>query len=276
MGFWIVAWLAVAVLTSVPAVVVGWKRGEPPPPLWEVPRMTQTYTTIIGSLAGFSVASAIFMSGQSVTQGTDPFLPVIGLLLLAFMMFVATAMVFGTTPSLPVTATTPRAYEVAQASSFLFANCGFYLGVATSWLALRPLLQALGMDRLADVFSWLLLIPAFMGALRMALFARQTFSVRPASVLVLPLVAPGASLLYALVAAGQAGWWPVEEPRFTFAAVALVFGAVGLGGQAVLLGLYSNGSGLAWIDRVGHRLALVYVHCVAFTVMSLWYAVVSV
>jgi len=206
----------------------------------------------------------------------DPFLPVIGLLLLAFMMFVATAMVFGTTPSLPATPATPRGYEIAQASSFLFANCGFYLGVATNWLALRPLLQALSMDRLADVFSWLLLIPAFMGALHMVLFARQTFSVRPASVAALPLVAPDASLLYALFAAGQPGWWPVEEPRFAIATIALLFGATGLGGQAVILALYSNGSGLARLDRLGHRLAVVYVHCVAYTVMSLWCAVVSV
>jgi hypothetical protein len=131
--------LAVAVAVSLRA---GWRQAPPLAEIWDIPGTARTYTTIVGTLAGFSVTSSIFVANLSVARQSTSFEGVMALFLVAFVVFVSSAMQFGTTPNL--TAAQPGPYRAVQGYSYLLANAGFYLGLCLSWLGLPLLLDSIG------------------------------------------------------------------------------------------------------------------------------------
>ncbi len=83
---WIVGVAAVLVVAA--GAILWIDRGERPPHrpwLWDNVVTGTATTGIAGTLAGFTIASAISLSEQVAVRGTGSFGNVIGLLLLAFL-----------------------------------------------------------------------------------------------------------------------------------------------------------------------------------------------
>src|SRR3712207_6353408 len=114
------------------------EREGPAMPLWDIPRVAGSYTTIVGTLSGFTVASAVFIGNQA--RGSSFFEDAMGMFIIAFLLLISSTMQFAATPNL--TGDLRAAYIGDQHLSYVLANASFYLGVAISWLGLRLLLLA--------------------------------------------------------------------------------------------------------------------------------------
>src|SRR5262249_32299373 len=159
--------------------------------------ISQRYIYIVGSLSGFSVASATFLAGFIERTGSAALLTVIGMFLTAFLVFVGTAMIFATVPGTPARkdadATNP------QRTIYFLGNCGYYIGFAIAWYALRPFLTGIRLNFLADIFTWLLLFAGIAGAARLGFFLYLLNGHRGRACLALPLMGFVAAALYRFV-----------------------------------------------------------------------------
>src|SRR5688572_16768145 len=117
------------------------RRAEQSAEIWDIGGTARTYTTIVGALAGFSVTSAIFIANLTVARQSATFESVIALFLIAFLIFISSAMQFGTTPNLP--APPSELYATVQSYSYVLASTSYYLGLCLSWLGLPLLLAAI-------------------------------------------------------------------------------------------------------------------------------------
>jgi hypothetical protein len=124
------------------------------------------------------------------------------LFLIAFLVFISSAMQFATTPNLP----NPKdeVYLTLQGCSYVLANANFYLGLCLSWLGLPLLLVAIGLEYLADIFIWLVLFAILGGATRVSSSGLSVFALVELRVgLSILLVCFGAAALYRPVASEQ-------------------------------------------------------------------------
>src|SRR5687768_14006954 len=160
---WVVGVVSLLVLLAVGLVFLNSeKRSELPSPLWNLSEIAGHYTDISGILAGFSVASAVFIAASA--REAPGFTDAIGLFIVSFLILIAATMEFGTTPNLSdrVTPSTIRDQQL----SYLTANFSFYLGTALSWLGLRLVLLSIEQSRLAELVTWLLLVSVWAGSAR--------------------------------------------------------------------------------------------------------------
>ena len=56
-------------------------------PVWDIPAVASTYTGIVGALAGFSVASMVFLATRTSAARTESFGVTMGWFLAAFICF---------------------------------------------------------------------------------------------------------------------------------------------------------------------------------------------
>jgi hypothetical protein len=163
---WILPVLATNIVAALLTVAVGSRKLEAKKLLpWDIPRAAATFTTIVGSLSGFAVATSIFVANLRVNQSSSEFESVMGLFLTGFIVLVATAMMFGSIPNHPRLTARQEQIGSAQTTTYALANVNYYLGIASTWLALRPLLVALQLPLMASMFSWVLLLVVIAGAL---------------------------------------------------------------------------------------------------------------
>jgi hypothetical protein len=145
---WFVGTLLFVAIWATVVLVLGWQpRAVQSPPPWDIAAVGAGYTGIIGTLAGFSIASAIFIAGLSGARASPVFTTEIGMLLIAFLILVFSALILASTPKTPT-----NGDAVSQMLAHFLANFGGCLGLTVSWLALVPLLDLLGLPSLADVF----------------------------------------------------------------------------------------------------------------------------
>ena len=134
---WIVGVLVLLVLGAALVLVIGWRpRESPSPPLWDIPALSGMYTGVVGMLAGFSVAGAIFIASLSPGNTSSEFAAVVGTLFICFLILVATAMMYATTPSFPRSPNEPGV--TVQSLSNVVTSGVYFLGLSVSWFALRP------------------------------------------------------------------------------------------------------------------------------------------
>ena len=138
---WIVGVGAVLIVVVAATVAVGWRRDELPTPLWDVSRMSASFTTVVGSLAGLSVASAVFLANLTAVRQSPDFGLVMAMFLIAFTILIATAMLFATVPNLVPPPPDDADYHRLQRASYLLAVMSYALGLSVAWFALRPPLQ---------------------------------------------------------------------------------------------------------------------------------------
>jgi hypothetical protein len=240
--------------------------------------MAATYTGIAGVLAGFAVTSTIFLASLDASAGPRPFAATMGMLLIAFVVFLLASQMFGTLPTRGVPAAPGGkgdALPRVQCLGLVLAIVGYYIGLTLSLLGVRPLLLALGLELLADVFAWALLATVLGGAARLGVFLYRLTRVAGVACLAVPVLGLGAAAAYRLIAAQVApALWPVADATLWLAVV--VGGLAGLGFAAETALLAFQGE-----PRLQRRLwaadqvVLAYVQAVVTVAVLLWFAVVT-
>lgn len=241
--------------------------------IWDIGGTARTYTTIVGTLAAFSVTSSIFIANLTAARQSDAFESVMALFLTAFLIFASAAMQFATTPNLPNPPS--ESYRQIQNFSYLLANASFYLGLCLSWLGLPLLLTSVGLDYLSDIFLWLVLFAILGGALRISssglnILVRTNFGLSVA----MPFACFGASAVYRFGLGELAGdLLPPNHGAALFAVIAFVIAAIGFALQSATVGALRTETTAAYATRVGRPLLIGYSAMVFTSSSLLWLAV---
>jgi hypothetical protein len=74
-------------------------QGEP---VWDISSLGGTYIGIGGTLGGFSATSAVFVAGLDGARDSPAFASVIGMLLIAFLILIFSALLYASGPNAPV------------------------------------------------------------------------------------------------------------------------------------------------------------------------------
>ena len=266
---WIVGALILLAVGVTAVVLIGWMpRAVPSPPLWEIAPLGETYTNVVGTLAGFSVASAIFIAGLDGARTSPAFATVIGMLLVAFLILVFAALTYASTPNALHADATTRSLAHALANM-----CGC-LGLTISWLTLVPLLDLLGLPALAEAFTWVLLLVALAGGGWVGLFAYRLTMAGAPTCLAIPVLGVALPALYRLVAARLwSALWPATDAALRFAFVALGVAGLVFAVHMGLLVAHGSAEGSRRLCRDAHRLALACSAAYALAVGLTWFAV---
>jgi hypothetical protein len=269
---WIVGVGAVLIVVVAATMAVGWRRGELPAPLWDVSRMSASFTTVVGSLAGLSVASAVFLANLTAVRQSPDFGLVMAMFLIAFTILIATAMLFATVPNLVPPPDDPD-YLRLQRTSYLLAVMSYALGLSVAWFALRPLLLALDLTEVAGVFVWVLFVSVVGATLRVAMNLSRHAGYSSASVATLVVLGIGLPIAYRALASAVTGLWPPSDASFIFTLLAFGIGTFGFMAETFLHGTYRRSPlARAAFDR-GHRIILAYGAATVATATFLWLAV---
>lgn len=240
-------------------------------PGWDVALVSQRYIFIVGSLSGFSVASATFLAGFIERTGSPSLLTVIGMFLTAFITFVGTAMIFAIVPANPTGEKPGEGSAEWQHTVYIFGNCGYYIGIALSWFALRPFLLAINLDFLADIYTWIVLFAVLVGAARLGLHFYLLTAHTALACISLPIVGFGVALVYRFVLVPFFPvLWPQENESLLlsvmlFALMALMFTA-----DTFVLALEPKHRLAKWLINPKSGALLAYVQVIIVAVALLW------
>ncbi len=261
-----------AFVCALGAVLIwlGWKKNSPAPVLlWEPRSFAASYTSVVGPLAAFSIASAIFMAGVSVNRQTQAFETMIGMLLVAYIIFTGTAMMFASTPG--AISDSGENFRRLQRFSIAIAMLGYGVGVSIAWLTLSPLLKAIDLGGLSETFIWLLLVTTFGAAMRWSLFMYRLFEVRRRPALLMPPVAFLAAAAYHLAAREAAPQsWPGHGAPLVLTILLFAIVVLGFAGHSLLLNAYDPDRENPWLAAHGHRLAIVMYGVATGVLFLLW------
>jgi hypothetical protein len=267
-----VAGICLVILIGVALTLAADRRPRPMPalPLWDIPRVAGSYTTIVGALSGFTVASSVFIA--NISGGSREYEDTMGMFILAFLILIGATMEFATTPNL--SSDVRPSYLGDQQLSYTMANASFYLGIAISWLGLRRLVLAIGFEEIAMILTWVLLFSIIAGAVRLSMHAYRHTLANPIACFAVPPVALGLVLIYryALVES-WGGLWPAENESLSLAAAAFCVGGLAYGAQTLLLTLHGNQRWGRIVAAFGSKWLLVYNQAVVTMIFLVWTAV---
>lgn len=277
MWWWLAGVFALFIVCSGVVLLLSIKlRPGPIRPVLDVPAVAQRYIYIVGTLSGFSVASATFLAGFIERTGSSSLATVIGMFLIAFLTFVGTAMIFGTIP-VPMPGETPSdGFLGWQRTIYVMANCGYFVGLSLSWFALRPFLLAIRLDFLADIFTWLLLFAGVAGASRISLHLHSLTLQNLRACFAMPLIGFGAAALYrfALVP-----WfpilWPPQHASLVFAVIGFLLTGLVFALDTMMLVHGPEHRFARWLTNPGNRALLVYSQIVIAASGLLWASVAA-
>ena len=259
-------------LTSGLCLLVARRPSAASPQIWDIPGTSRTYTTIVGTLAGFSVTSSIFIANLTAARQSAAFESVMALFLIAFLVFISSAIQFATTPNL---ASAPsEAYVTVQGYSYVLANAAFYTGLSLSWLGLPLLLSAVGLAYMADVFTWLVLFAILGGASRISSGINIFAAVELARSVLMPAICFGAATIYRLLLAEQVdSFLPGEHEPALLAVVSFAIAAFGFSLQSVLMNTLRLESTSVRAAAAGRLIVVPYVAAVFTSASLLWYSI---
>jgi hypothetical protein len=225
-------------------------------------------------LAAFSVASAIFMAGVTVNRQTDTFNTMIGMLLIAYIVFTATALMLASTPGSIVQKDHEEAVERMQRFSIAISLLGNGIGVGIAWLTLRPLLVAIELDELARLFAWVLLVTTAAACARWSMILHHLLDVRRAAAAAVPgLGFFGACFYYLVLADALPMAWPGGDAPLVLSVVLFGIALLSFASQSILITASGRASFERLLERYGHRLALAYYAAASGALFLLWFAV---
>lgn len=267
--------LGVVVLVALSALVAGGltrRRALPAAETWDIPKVATTFMPIVGALAGFSIASTIFLANLNLVRESAEFPSLIGMFVIAFVTFVATGQEFGMTPSL-TPAPHPH-YAKLQRLSYLIAMSGYFVALTVSWSALQLLLVAIGLAAIADVFRWVLLVVVLAGATRLATqHVYLLTTVARASCAAVPAIACAGAAIFRLGVVPATGLAiPANEP-FVVSVACFAVAALGFGLQSLALALHDHASAWRLVSAHWERGIVVYLQAVTVAVALLWLTV---
>jgi hypothetical protein len=278
MAMWVFGVTGLLVVTALSALALhrSYDRRAPPPHSWDLGALAAAYASIIGPLAGLSVASTIFLANLDLAEPSRVLDDVVALFLLGFIILVGTGILFATLRGR--WGTTPGEVDaMLAATGYLFANVGFFMGVNITWLGLRPLLLSLGMPTVAAVISWLLAFAILSGASRSAAWLKALLGL-DRSPLTIPAVAVTLAAGYRLLAVTLVpGLWPTTDAVLALGIVAFLVAAASFAWETATLGIPTRpGTGGAALVPWLRRAALVHVHLAIVALTLLWFAVTTV
>jgi hypothetical protein len=272
---WLVGVAFLLLLTSSLCVFVGRRPSQSSAEIWDIPGTSRTYTTVVGALAGFSVTSSIFIANLTVARQSAAFESIIALFLIAFLVFISSAMQFATTPNLAVPA--GELYRTVQGYSYVLANASFYLGLSLSWLGLPLLLAAIDLEYLSDAFIWMVLFAILGGAMRISSSGLNTFSqVELKAGLALPILCFATAGVYHLAGTEVIDdLLPARHGPTVFAVLCFVAAAVGFSLQSMIVGALGRESASVFVARWGRAVLIAFTAAVFTCVSLLWLEVAS-
>ncbi|MPZ49277.1 MAG: hypothetical protein GEU75_08255 [Dehalococcoidia bacterium] len=268
---WVAGVLLLFVAGGAVSLTLSWRqRPAPAMPLWDIPRVAGSYTTIVGSLAGFTVASAVFIA--NVTRGSVELEAAVGMFILAFLVLIASTMQFATTPNLGGEVSTQ--YLSDQHLSYMMANATFYIGIAISWLGLRLLLLAIDFTDFAGTLTWVLLSAMILGSLRLSMHVYRHTTTNPIGCFALVPVGFSLALAYRWLAEEVWGdLWPSEDQPLHFAVVAFFVAGAAYAYQTALLTLHGNPAWERLLARIGQKWLVMHAQAAVMVIFLLWIAV---
>ena len=196
------------------------------------------------------------------------FAAVIGMLLIAFLILIFSALLYASGPNAPVETND----TVIRSLSHLLANMCGCLGLAVSWLALVPFLRLLSLNALAEAFTWVLLSVTISAASWVALFAYHLTLAPVSACLALPVIGITLPALYRL---GAARMWPASDPVLHYAFVALGVSGLIFAAHLALLAACGQKPAILFLQRNGHVINLAQRAAYAVAVGFTWFAVAA-
>jgi hypothetical protein len=185
---------------------------------WNPPDAAARQVIILGGLSAFAVTALVLL----VTFGrdraevrTESFNAVVSMYLIAYLLFVGTAILFAFMPRQDTDG------GVGPKIQFSIATLSHYRAVLLGWFALRPLMATFGFDTLADVAGWAVGASLLFGSvLGVAIFVRAgLLSLREACVL--PALAGAATGALVVIFALAPG---LRQPDSTLYLTAALYG----------------------------------------------------
>lgn len=274
---WVIA--IILLILGAPALTLAIarrSRAESKVLLWDIPRVSATFTTIVGSLSGFAVASSIFVANLRVKEGSAQFEPVIGLFLTGFLIFIGTAMMYGTVPNHPDLKSKRSQPGSTQFTAYGLASINFFLGLSMIWFALRPLLLALDLPLVASIFTWILLFIAIAGASSLGIVVYQLTRFGVRIIILVPVVGFGLATLYRqAIAPFVPSLWPSGSPHLVFMMVVFAVAGIGFSASNLLLLRMSSKESTALTRHRREIRLLAFTQAAACSVALLWWAVTA-
>jgi hypothetical protein len=267
---WLLGTLLFVALSATVVLGLGWQpRAVQSPPPWDISAVGAGYTGIVGTLAGFSIASAIFIAGLSGARASPVFSTLIGMLLIAFLILVFSALILASTPNIPADGD-----AVTQTLAHFLANFSGCLGLTVSWLALVPLLDLLGLPSLGDVFAWLLLFVSVTGSGWVAVFTYLLTRASVRACLAIPVLGLlFAAIYWVLATRFLSPLWPMPDSALRFSFVAFGLAGACLAIHSSLLATHGSKAVHRWLVDAAHRLALALSASYSLVVAHIWFAV---
>jgi hypothetical protein len=266
---WLIGTIVLLVAGGAVTAVIGWApRATAGEPLWDTAKMGGATTGYAGTFAGFSLAATTFIAGLDTARTSPVFATTFGMMLIAFLILVGGTSMANATPTAARFEGTPTLSLV-----LVLAQMCTSLGVALTWLALVPLVEAIDLPALAEVFVWPLLIMTLGAGGWVALVAYRLTTASARGCLAVAVVGPLLPALYRLASRSWPALWPSSEAALRFAFVALGAAFLLYALQMGLLIAHGNKTVQERLKRHGHRLVLAASQAYAAVVTLLWLAV---
>jgi hypothetical protein len=266
---WIIGTIILLVVGGAVTAAIGWApRATPGDPLWDTSKMGGTATGYAGTFAGFSLAATTFIAGLDTARTSPVFATTFGMMLIGFLILVGGTSIANSTP------TAPQFEGTTMLSlALVVAHMCVSLGVAITWLALAPLIEAIGMSALADLFVWPLLIMTLGAGGWVALVAYRLTMANVRGCLAVLVVGLALPAVYRLLARSWPALWPASEAALHFAFVALGGAFLLFTLQMGLLVAHSNKAIQERLRRNGQRLVLAASQAHVAVMVLVWLAV---
>jgi hypothetical protein len=163
---------------------------------WSLPEAANRQVVILGGLSGFAFTAIVLLvtfARDRADAQTDAFNALASMLLVAYLMFVGTAITFAFLPQQDPDGGRPARIQ------FALATLMHYRAILLGWFALRPLMQTFALDELADVAGWAVGASLTFGSvLAISLFYRLGV-LNSRETLLLPLLSGAASIALAAI-----------------------------------------------------------------------------
>ena len=160
---WILGLCGLFLVVSLAIFLIN--RGDHEPPAqsryWDMASQVNSYAGMMAPMASFSVTSAVFVANLSRGGSSEQLEHMMALFLIGFMAFVGSGVGFATTRSAVVPPDASPEFQRVVRLQFVWAYGLFFIGVALTWMGLRPLALVIGLYDLADMLSWCLLLAIF-------------------------------------------------------------------------------------------------------------------
>lgn len=273
---WLVGILSLIVIIGGITALLGRKRNPAPFATdFDLDSLSASYARITAPLGAFSVAGAVFLANLIREVENVFFVDVMALFLIAFIMLMATAIIYATFRSAKLLSLPDHHHDV-HCMLFIICNLLFYMSLSVSWVGLRPLLLSIELSSLADVFTWVLLFSLLAGAIRLGAWLHTLLGIRFLQSVFIPVIPIVAVVIYAQALAPRFTLlWPEANPVLTFAILVFAVGAIGGGVETAMITFYGNREAHHRIQRIGNMLIAPYVSAGIAAVTLLWFSIAS-